>query len=160
MPYSSLAPPVMTWDAYMQQNQVVKNWATLTRGKIKASAAQFTKGKKGTVVRRSKFGSTRNEDKLRDSIKQRIYYKHGISEGVGFRMERHGVFVHKGVGKGYKMMNGMVVRYATSPVGPNGPRVPVDWFNVIIDQEAPILANQIALVNTEAAVNATRMRIN
>ena len=53
-------------------------------------------------------------------------------------MERHGVFVHKGVGKGYKMMNGMVVRYATSPVGPNGPRVPVDWFNVIIDQEATI----------------------
>ncbi|MGE4568547.1 MAG: hypothetical protein AB7C90_05095 [Bacteroidales bacterium] len=160
MDYSVLSPSKTTWDDYMKQNEIVKNWATSTREKVKGSAAQLVRGKKGTVQRRSKSGTVRDEEKLKVSIRHRVYYRHGISEGVGFRMERHGVFVHKGVGNGYKMVNGMVVRYAKGPVGPNGPRIPKDWFNIVIEQTAPVLANQIAQVNTEAAVNATRMRIN
>lgn len=159
MNYGNFSSPVVSWDSYMQQNEIVKNWASSMRVKLKASAAQFKKGKKGTIVRKSKSGAERNEEKLIDSIKHRVYYAHGIAEGVGFRIERHGVFVHKGVGRGYKMVNGMVIRYATGPMI-NGGRKPVDWFNSIVDQDTEKLANDLAQVNADASVNAMRMRIN
>jgi hypothetical protein len=150
---------VISWDTFMQQNQLLKDWTTNVRGKLKASAAQFTKGKKGTVQRKNKFGSVRDEEKLIDSIRQRIFYAQGIAEGASFRFERHGVFVHKGVGKGYKMVNGMVVRMGGGNSTGIG-RKPVDWFNNIIDSNVPKLANDLASVNADAAVNAARMRIN
>jgi len=159
MNYGDFSSPVVSWDNYMQQNEIVKNWASKMRDKLKASATQFTKGKKGTVIRRSKGGMERTEEKLIDSIKQRVYYAHGIVEGAGFRIERHGVFVHKGVGRGYKMVNGMVQRYAKGPMV-NGGRKPVDWFNSIVDQDTQKLANDLAQVNADASVNAMRMRIN
>ncbi len=160
MSYSVLSPPKVSWNDYMAQNQIVKAWAVSTQAKLKASAAQLVRGKKGTVQRRNKYGTVRDEEKLKNSIRHRIYMKHGISEGIGFRIERHGVFVHKGVGNGYRMENGIVVRYAKNPPGPNGPRVPKDWFNNIINQNVPALANMVAQVNADAVINAARMRIN
>ncbi len=159
MNYTNLAAPATTWDDFQQQNIIVKDWASTVRNKLKTSAAQFQYGKKGTVQRKSKGGAVHDEEKLKDSIRQRLYKKHGITEGVGFRIERHGVFVHKGVGRGYKMVNGMVQRIAKNP--PTGrTRRPVDWFNVVIEQSVPELADKIAQVNADAAVNAARMRIN
>jgi len=56
------------------------------------------------------------------------------------------------------MTGGMVVRYAKNP--PRGPvRVPVDWFNVVIEANVKKLADQIGEINADAAVNAIRMRI-
>ena len=38
-------------------------------------------------------------------------------------------------------------------------RKPADWFNSIMDRNVPELADKIAKVNADAAVNALRLRI-
>lgn len=173
------------WENYMQQNQIVRDWAKRVKAELKQSLARFTKGKRGPVIRggapkknryahffaqqsgtdrsmvikKQKDTGERLEKKVKTSMNHRVFYKFSISEGVSFRFERHGVFLHKGVGRGYQMQGGMVVRVAKNP--PKGEvRRPVEWFNPIINARTPQLANDIARVNADAAVNATRMRIN
>lgn len=148
----------MSIDDYNKQNEVVKTWAYNVRKQLKQSAAHFVHGKAGTVKRKSKLGSIRDEDKLIDSIKHRLLNKYGITEGVSFRFERHGVFVHKGVGKGYRMSGGMVVRVAKGFPNPRM-RTPDDWFNIVVDHNTPELADKIATINADAVVNALRLRI-
>ncbi len=98
------------------------------------------------------------EHKLRPTLHGKVRYSHGISDGASFRFERHGVFVHKGVGRGYQMQGGMVVRVAKNPPNPRQ-RVPVDWFNNIVKNNVPELADRVAAINADAAINAIRMRI-
>ena len=158
-------PPENTWQDYMAQNQVVRDWSTKVKSQLKDSASRFSKGKSGAVLRgRGSFvgygkgtSQPRKENKLVKSIQHRVKYRHGISEGVTFRFERHGVFVHKGVGRGYKMVGGQVVRYAKGKANP--PRVPVDWFNVIVNHNTEELANKVAEINANASLNAMRLRI-
>ncbi|MHC1773842.1 MAG: hypothetical protein AB9834_00375 [Lentimicrobium sp.] len=38
-------------------------------------------------------------------------------------------------------------------------RQPVDWFNIIMDQNVPELADKVAQLNADAAVNALRLRV-
>jgi hypothetical protein len=182
----AMAPGGQTsWEKYMEQNQIVRDWSKKVKGELKQSLARFTKGKRGPVIRggaakknryaryfamqsgkersmviqKKKDTGQRLEKKVKTSLNHRVFYKFSISEGVSFRFERHGVFLHKGVGRGYQMQGGMVVRVAKNP--PKGPaRQPVDWFNHIINARTPQLANDIARVNADAALNAARMRIN
>ncbi len=181
-----MAPGGQTpWEKYMEQNQIVRDWSKRVKGELKQSLARFTKGKRGPVIRggaakknryaryfamqsgkersmviqKKKDTGQRLEKKVKTSLSQRVFYKFSISEGVSFRFERHGVFLHKGVGRGYQMQGGMVMRTAKNP--PKGDtRRPVDWFNHIINARTPQLANDIARVNADAALNAARMRIN
>lgn len=146
--------PSVSWEVSQQQNKLVLEWTVKVKEKLRESTAQFTKGKSGTVKRKG----GRDEEKLTRSLRHRILNKQGITEGTSFRFERHGVFVHKGVGKGYKMVNGMVFRYAKGQ--PNPARQPVDWFNAVMDQHVPELANKIAVINADASINALRLRIN
>lgn len=39
-------------------------------------------------------------------------------------------------------------------------RKPVEWFIPILDKQVPELADKVMQMNGDAAVNATRMRIN
>jgi hypothetical protein len=38
-------------------------------------------------------------------------------------------------------------------------RKPVDWFNPVLNQTLPELANKLAEINADAVVNATKMMI-
>jgi len=152
--------PAIPMEVFEKQDVAITAWAGSTRQKILMSASQFKRGKKGKVQRRSKFGVVRDEEKLVRSLKSRIRKQSGIIDSISYRFERHGVFVHKGVGNGYKMINGLVVRVAKSKTPNPRPRVPVDWFNIVIDTEVPKLANQLATINADASINALRMRIN
>lgn len=140
----------------MKQNPIVKDWGRKTNKQLKDSASQFKKGKDGAVTRVNKFGVAREEKKLKDSLTVRTGQTDGIADRVSFRFERHGVFVHKGVGRDHYMSGGMVVRKGGKPIT----RKPVDWFNSVIGISVPDLANRLAKVNTDAAVNAVRLRIN
>ena len=148
---------------YMQQNQLMRNWSKKVKDKLKQSANRFTKGKKVLAITYGKTtpitrAGARSEYKLQRSLTHRVYYSHGISEGAGFRIQRHGVFVHYGVGRGYKREGGVVRRVAKSK--PSGPlRKPEDWFNPVINQNAPELANEIARINADASINFGHMRI-
>ena len=88
---------------------------------------------------------------------------------VTYTFERHWVFVHKGVGRGYEMQGGMVIRTAKSEDPATRqrswwgddprPRLPNEWFNPLLDQTLPELADKLAEINADAVLNATRMMI-
>lgn len=161
-------PSAMNWSDWMRQNEIVRNWTIRVRKLLKASAKRFTKGKKKAPI---SYGTPpHTEYKLATDLRHRVFYKFGISEGTSFRFQRHGVFRHYGTGRGYKRIGGMVVRVKKSANNNNKTasyeqvnaphrRSPADWFNPIIDANAPQLANQVAEVNANAALNAFRMRI-
>jgi hypothetical protein len=158
MPEQPIHSSRLSWADYMRQNEVVRAWADNVRRRLQDSASRFSHGKSGAVIRGSGGLGTRKEAKLRQSLTRRVIYKHGISEGVIFRFERHGVFVHKGVGRGYKLQGGAVVRIAkTPPAGKT--RQPQDWINVVIDQDFDKLANDIARINADASINGLKMKI-
>lgn len=157
-------PPVLTNQDYARMTAEANAWAKRVRPMLKRSAQQFKKGKKSSpVTRRTKGGGTRLEYKLADKIDYSLRFdrKYNVVEGIGFSIQRHGVFVHKGVGKGYKMFGGFVMRMSKeSTRNPGGfTRQPADWFNPIIDGNVPGLADKMAEIHADLAVNAMRMRI-
>ena len=180
----------MEWKDLLLQNAALNTWSEKTQIMLRSSAEQFRYGKKGTVRLTPPAGAkwkAHDEAKLKASIGKKIYKKYDVSEGVGFKIERHGVFVQKGVGRGYKMINGVVVRTAKhlpmdqqasnhkwgfgikalklkgKKVG-RGPasgrkRRPVDWFNSSINVNLPDLADQIAIINANAVINSLHINI-
>lgn len=160
-----------------EYNQMISRWSSMVRRKLVGFALRMPKGKEGAVTRGVNRYRSRTEYKLKDNMSYRTHKDYGQVDGVGFQFERHGVFVHKGVGRGYVMVGGMVVRgykpgseakrYAASKnreakptllIGP-GIRKPVEWFNPVLDKHVPELADNVAKMNADAAVNALRMRI-
>lgn len=84
----------------------------------------------------------------------------GLANYVVFSFERHGVFVHKGVGRGYQSNgNGFVTRTAKNPAAKQE-RMAVEWFFPVLEKYIPELADRIADINADVAVNATRMKIS
>jgi len=156
---------------------MLRKWGGFIQRKFSASAARFTHGKDGAVTRGIQKHHSRTELKLDKSITKRADMHSGVIDYIGFNMERHGVFVHKGVGRGYAMEGGMVVRgmkpreetkrYAKAKnrnigiikIDGDKNRRPVEWFNPILDAAMPGLADKIAEMNADAAVNATKMYI-
>jgi hypothetical protein len=139
-------------------NAVVLAWAPKVRTQLRSSALWFSNGKTESMVMRGRGAKRRQERKLAQSISSKTRQSYGAIDTVTFQFERHGVFVHKGVGRGYNASGGFVVRTAKHPAV--RPRVAVDWFNPVLDKNIPELANRIAEVNADAAINAARMKIN
>ena len=79
------------------------------------------------------------------------------------------MFVHKGVGRGYEMKGGWVVRITKSEDPAThqptwwgdepSPRLPNEWFNPLLEQTLPELTDKLAKINSDAVLNATRMMI-
>jgi len=135
----------------LEQNEIVKHWRNAVLRELKRSTSGFTHGKDGMVQRKG-----RSEEKLTDSFKGKIHLYYNLADGVTFSFERHGIFVHKGVGKGYTSSQNMVTKYSKNP---NGKRDKKDWANPVMDKNTPLLADKIAEINADAVVNATRMKI-
>jgi hypothetical protein len=161
-----------------EQNIAVKGWANMVTRKLKSSALRFKHGKSGMVQRGSGTKYQRNEDKLINSIGRKIYMASGLAEGIGFKIERHGVFVHKGVGRGYIMEGGVVIRGYKTTSGKKTVdgksnrsvaskqkttgtmnRHPTHWFNPVIENTVPELADKIAVINAEAVINELHAKI-
>ena len=140
-----------------EQNAAITQWASMVQRYLRGAAVLLTHGKEGSITRPG-----RTERKLEDSIRTQNRKTYGVITGQSFIFERHGVFVHKGVGRSYEMQGGMVVRTAKedSIFSNKGRiRVPFEWFNPVIEQSLPELADKLANINADAAVNATRMLI-
>ncbi len=141
-----------------QQNALVLKWTPMVRSSLRGSARWFSDGKTESFVLRD--GGKQTEKKLAASIISKVGKEFGLANYVGFSFERHGVFVHKGVGRGYQSNgNGFVTRTAKYPAR-HRERIAVEWFNPVLDRNIPILANELANINADAAVNATRMKIS
>jgi len=167
----------MTDEELQLYNAMLRKWGSVITRKLTYAAKRFSKGKKGSVTRGIKRNQSRTELKLDRSMSHREDMHYGAIDYIGFNFERHGVFVHKGVGRGYTMSGGMVIRgmkpgkqqllhakdqnRAIGPIKIDGAmkRRAVEWFNPILDATVPALADKVAEMNADAAVNATKMYI-
>ena len=143
-------------EAAKLQNELLRQWAPKVRTALKGIAARFNDGKTKSFVMR--HGGNQREGKLTNSIKDQYKERYGETYGVSFKFERHGVFVQKGVGRGYSIptKGGSVVRKNKEPaIGRE--RLPVDWFNPIIEQHLPELANRLAEIRADAVLNTSKL---
>ena len=168
-------PDANAW--IQEQNKEVQRWSNMVTRRLKTSAARFSKGKTGMVTRGKKTGQALHDEyNLVDSIGRKVYFSSGLAEGIGFKLERHGIFVQKGVGNAFIMAGGAVIRKYTAPEPktarrrsylkidarrPRGTyvRKPVDWFNPILEATFQPLCDKIAEINADAAINAAHMMI-
>ena len=140
-----------------QQNELILRWTPKVRSALRGSARWFSDGKFESSVIRN--GGKQVEKKLAASINSKVGKDFGLANYIGFSFERHGVFVHKGVGRGYQSNGkGFVIRTAKNPPK-HDERVPIEWFNPDLEKYIPELADKIAEINADAAVNATQMKI-
>ena len=142
----------------IEQNNIVNRWIPKVNRELRSSAAWFRFGKTEPFIIRGTGAKQRQEGKLVNSIKPSTKQSYGEIDTISFSFERHGIFVHKGVGRGWKMNGKLVTRTAKGKMQ-NGGRNSVEWFNPVIDRNAPVLANQIAIVNADAVLNATKLKI-
>ena len=159
MSLTPLMPPRITATSLTntevkEQNEAVSKWSSMVQRRLRQSLQQFNNGKNSTVQRPG-----RSERMLRTSLFSKTKQNYGVIDRVSIQFERHGVFVHKGAGKGYKMQGGTVIRTAKKPIPIPRPRVAVEWFNPILDQSLPELADKLADIGANAVVNATQMTI-
>lgn len=151
-----------------KQDALITQWASMVQRYMRGAAVILQHGKDGTIQRPG-----RTERQLENSIGASTRKQYGVINSVSIKFERHGVFVHKGVGRGYEMKGGVIIRTAKSdPPGtgnhsvPHGKhdrmveRHPYEWFNPVIEQTLPELANKLVQINADAVINATRMTIN
>ncbi len=131
-------------------NNLIKQWIPKVRTALKTSARWFSDGKSDPFVTRG----NRLERKLAESINSKTGLTYGVIDRVGFSFERHGVFVHKGVGRKYPITGPEKVKHPSGKV-----RTAVEWFNPELEKYIPELADRIAEINADLAVNATRLRI-
>ncbi len=160
-----------------EYNQMVRKWTSMVKRKLTGSAGRFRHGKSGMVTR-GKGWKSHPENKLDNSMKHKTHQSFGEIDSVGFQFERHGVFVHKGVGRGYEMQSGMVVRTAKSKpanvyhtimgvrvtfgsldILNQRSRKPVEWFNPILDEYLPELADKVAEMKADAVFNSEWAKI-
>lgn len=145
-------------------NELVRKWSGNMRKILLTNIAALTSKGKGELL---------------SSLKKRDQSYHGEVRKVSFEFVKHGVFLHKGVGNGYIINNGSVVRgrratkeetayanaksrtmqkvtYNSSEIN----RSPVDWFDSSIDFNMNKLAD---IVNEywgdKALLIASKMKI-
>lgn len=132
-------------------NSVMNKFRASVRRAGKANIQRMTGG--SSVVRSVQAGP-----ELRKNLSTRARKDYGEIFMVGFVFPRHGVFVHKGVGRGWQMQGGKVVRVAKGEY--RGEREPKDWLNSEIEKRLPKLADDIVEIKADAVVNATKVKIN
>ena len=121
-------PKLVTEDQF---NESVRNWTVVTRRKMRTNIQSETK-------QDSKEWKGRKSKKLSQSISYRFRKQFGSISSIRYSFERHGVFLHYGVGRGYVRSGNTVVRGKrtgkNSKEISNGGinRTPVDWFDVEI----------------------------
>lgn len=101
--------------------------------------------------------SIRDRGELYRSVTGRTKSWNGLIYRVTKRIQRHGVFVEKGVGRGYPIESIKGNGLAISASGGKG-RVPKPWFNPTIDKDIPKLADLVQKFWSDAAINAIMIK--
>jgi hypothetical protein len=147
-----------------EYNQKITSWGQKLGVKIRASISSLAVKGKGDLL---------------SSLRTKAYKWYGEVDRIAYGFDRHGVFWHKGVGRGHIMQGGMVVRgYKPGKVlkaaAVNAGRIaepqilksgtvnrkPVEWFNPVVAENIGQLADLVAELQADRAVNATKMLIN
>ena len=141
-------------------NALITKWGFKTRNMLKTSVAKLSMKGKKELVTKIQFKSKKDFGEIEAAI---------------FNFPRHGVFFHKGVGRGYIMVAGTVVRgkrrdKSHSANTPNnavfspatGPlmRHPKDWFNPVFTTNIPLLADIIAKTKADNIFEVKHLKLN
>lgn len=135
-------------------NKAILNWGHATRSKLMYSISKLSMKGKGDLMR---------------SLIVKTRWDYGEIDRIEFSFVRHGVFFHKGVGRGYFMQGGKVVRGYRSKVvrglGSHGEeaggfvvvsgahrRRPKEWFNPILDGNLPTLIQAIIEIRGDLVI--------
>jgi len=112
------------------------------------------------------IGSVSN--RLRRSIKPKLGKKYGDINRISFGIQRYGIFLIKGAGRGYGGQKGSSwtnaegerVRTATSSKGKmgTGKRKARDFWNPTLDRHLPIMAKRLADGTWEMTVKALNIK--
>ena len=97
-------------------------------------------------------------EELVNSLRTNFKRNEGGINRIGFRFKPHGVYIHKGVGRGYQMRGGAVVRTARGEPNPEE-RIPKPWFNPVIEAFIPDLNDIIGKYYATATINTVRIYI-
>lgn len=140
-------------------NKAVMRWGFKTRMQLKASIGRLSMKGKGELVKSLQFKARKDFGEIDRAI---------------FGFTRHGVFFHKGVGRGYIMVNGKVVRgerkdqshSANKPDNAlihavQGPlrRQPKEWFNPVFAKSVPELADIIAKTKADHIFDPSQLKL-
>lgn len=117
-----------------QLNEDIAGW-----GKNTLSALQNELDRQGVEHRKY----SRSSRPLKAVLQSKTAKRFGLVNRVGFTMPRHAVFLPKGVSRGHPKTN---------------PRKKKDWFNPVIDQELPKLADKVAEAQGNLIVSNLHIR--
>ena len=150
----------MSTDQTEAYNQLINMWGFKTRNMLKSSIARLSmKGKRELVTR----------------LQYKTKKDFGEIDAVIFNFPRHGVFFHKGVGRGYIMVAGTVVRgkrkdkshsantannAVIHPVQGPLKRHPKEWFNPVFIKSIPVLADIIAKTKADNIFDIKHLKLN
>jgi hypothetical protein len=126
--------------AMEEYNAKLKAFWTEVQSDLRASA--------DLMIRKNKY--------LGKSIKPNLYYEDGEIYKLGFSFRPEGVYIHKGVGRGYVAAGNGVVKTSRTP-GFN--RRPIVWFNPVIERNLPKLREIVLQYNKDIIINTTRIFI-
>lgn len=121
-------------------NAKVMDWGSQTRAALSSSIS----------------GAGIGGSELRRSIRNNYKKEYGEIYRIGFSFKREGVFIEKGVGRGYVMRGGQVVKISKNPAGS---RLPRPWFNRVIDANLPGLEQIVFEYAEKAIINTVRIYI-
>lgn len=158
---ADIEPLNITQEEY---NKRITGWGTQTGMQLRDAIRTLTSKGKGDLLR---------------SLRAKSYKLYGEVDRLAFHFVRHGVFVHKGVGRGYAMIGGKVMRVSGSKSatywreyarlknrsfepalhGGQMKRKPVEWFNPVVRGRIEKLADLVAEMRADQAVNATKILI-
>ncbi len=143
-------------------NKEVRIWGNKVAGILRdVVRSSFHRGKDQSVTYKSGIHKGKVEGKLANSLRARFRKERGGAqiEVIGFNLERHGVFLQKGVGRGYVAQGDGVARIAKSDESTRY-RFKKDWFNSTLDNNIQSLSNTIVKHTGDAIVlNTKRMFI-
>jgi len=134
-------------------NADIKRQAFNTRRRIKSRVTRMTVKGKTQLLREVKSARARQAamQRIKDDVvlSRGIFTNFGKMYGeidrIGYKFPLHGIFLYHGVSRGHPA---------------SSPRKRKDWFNQILDQDIPKLADVVARHYADASLNATRMKIN
>ena len=121
-------------------NDRLKSWGLMVKADLSYSAKSMIKSDK----------------RLSRSIKNTFYYDSGEIYRLGFSFLREGIFLHKGVGRGYNMQGDEVVK-TSKTAGFN--RHPKPWFNPVLQSNIAELEDIIHDYAEKAILNTLRIYI-
>ena len=126
-------------------NARILKWKSATTGALKNMVSMLTTEGKGELL-----------NKLRGYVN---HDADGTIWSISWKFPVQGIFIIKGVGRGYVIEDGKIMRAvrknnALHVIGGTIERHPQDWFNPVIEQRIPELANMISNFYADEAVDA------